>query len=99
MARLLDSARSQTETIGFGFGTRVLATVVSLPPWWFRPSMNDAASAAASSMCWMRMRSAAFILRESGRNDISAKISAEILGSPHVHLAAKDFGQLHFHSG
>jgi hypothetical protein len=42
MTRLLDSARSQTETIGIGFGTRVLATVVSLPPWWFRPSMNDA---------------------------------------------------------
>ena len=41
MTRLLDSARSQTETIGIGFGTRVLATVVSLPPWWFRPSMND----------------------------------------------------------
>jgi hypothetical protein len=41
MTRLLDSARSQTETIGIGFGTRVVATVVSLPPWWFRPSMND----------------------------------------------------------
>jgi hypothetical protein len=42
ITRLLDSARSPTETIGFGFGTRVVATVVSLPPWWFRPSMNDA---------------------------------------------------------
>jgi hypothetical protein len=42
ITRLLDSARSPTDTIGFGFGTRVLATVVSLPPWWFRPSMNDA---------------------------------------------------------
>lgn len=41
ITRLLDSARSPTETIGFGFGTRVVATVVSLPPWWFRPSMND----------------------------------------------------------
>jgi hypothetical protein len=41
MTRLLDSARSPTETIGFGFGTRVVATVVSLPPWWFRPSMNN----------------------------------------------------------
>ncbi len=42
MTRLVDSATSPTETIGFGFGTRVLATVVSLPPWWFRPSMHDA---------------------------------------------------------
>lgn len=41
ITRLLDSARSPTDTIGFGFGTRVVATVVSLPPWWFRPSMND----------------------------------------------------------
>ena len=29
-------------TIGLGFGTRVVATVVSLPPWWFRPSLKDA---------------------------------------------------------
>jgi hypothetical protein len=42
ITRLVDSARSPADTIGFGFGTRVLATVVSLPPWWFRPSMNDA---------------------------------------------------------
>jgi hypothetical protein len=41
ITRLLDSARTSTETIGFGYGTRVVATVVSLPPWWFRPSMND----------------------------------------------------------
>jgi len=41
ITRLLDSARSPTDTIGFGFGTRVVATVVSLPPWWFRPSMDD----------------------------------------------------------
>jgi hypothetical protein len=42
ITRLVDSARSPTETIGFGFGARVVATVASLPPWWFRPSMNDA---------------------------------------------------------
>jgi hypothetical protein len=42
ITRLIDSARSPTETIGFDFGTRVVATVVSLPPWWFRPSMKDA---------------------------------------------------------
>jgi hypothetical protein len=40
---LADSLRaSEVETIGYGFGTRVVATVVSLPPWWFRPSMNEA---------------------------------------------------------
>jgi hypothetical protein len=42
ITRLVDSARSPTKTIGFDFGTRVVATVVSLPPWWFRPSMHDA---------------------------------------------------------
>lgn len=43
LTRLADSMRgSKAETIGFGLGTRVVATVVSLPPWWFRPSMNEA---------------------------------------------------------
>jgi hypothetical protein len=41
--RLVDSARSsKAGTIGFGLGTRIVATVVSLPPWWFRPSLKDA---------------------------------------------------------
>jgi hypothetical protein len=43
LTRLAESVRGgDTETIGFGFGTRVVATVVSLPPWWFRPSLNEA---------------------------------------------------------
>jgi len=43
LTRLVDSARSSNAgTIGFGFGTRIVATVVSLPPWWFRPSLKDA---------------------------------------------------------
>jgi len=43
LTRLVDSARSsKAGTIGLGFGTRVVATVVSLPPWWFRPSLKDA---------------------------------------------------------
>jgi hypothetical protein len=43
MTRLVENARSsKTGTIGVGFGTRAVATVVSLPPWWFRPSMRDA---------------------------------------------------------
>ena len=40
--RLADSMRgSTTDTIGFGLGTKVVATVVALPPWWFRPSMRQ----------------------------------------------------------
>ena len=43
LTRLADSAtKSNAGTIGFGFGTRVVATIVSLPPWWFRPSLHDA---------------------------------------------------------
>jgi hypothetical protein len=46
LTRLVDSARSpKADTIGFEFGTKVVATVVSLPPWWFRPSMHDAFAA------------------------------------------------------
>jgi hypothetical protein len=41
LTRLVNSARSSSETIGQDFGTRVVATVVSLPPWWFRPSMLE----------------------------------------------------------
>jgi hypothetical protein len=43
LTRLADSMRgSNAKTIGYGFGTRVVATVMALPPWWFRPSMNEA---------------------------------------------------------
>jgi hypothetical protein len=43
LTRLVNSAtKSNTDTIGFGFGIRVVATIVSLPPWWFRPSLRDA---------------------------------------------------------
>lgn len=43
LTRLADSMRaSNAETIGFGLGTKVVATVASLPPWWFRPSMREA---------------------------------------------------------
>jgi hypothetical protein len=42
LTRLADSARSaDADTIGYGFGARVVATVVSLPPWWFRPSLRE----------------------------------------------------------
>jgi hypothetical protein len=43
LTRLANSVRGSTaETIGFGLGTKVVATVVALPPWWFRPSMKEA---------------------------------------------------------
>jgi hypothetical protein len=42
ITRLVESARgSEAQTIGFGLGTRVVATVVSVPPWWFPPSMKE----------------------------------------------------------
>ena len=42
LTRLADAIRgSSTKTIGFGLGTKVVATVASLPPWWFRPSMRE----------------------------------------------------------
>jgi hypothetical protein len=42
LTRLADSARSSdAESIGYGFAARVIATVVSLPPWWFRPSVRE----------------------------------------------------------
>ena len=41
LTRLVDSARSPSDTIGFGYGARIVATVLSLPPWWFRPSLRN----------------------------------------------------------
>lgn len=43
LTRLVESSRdSGAETIGYGLGTRIVAGVISLPPWWFRPSMKEA---------------------------------------------------------
>jgi len=42
LTRLADSITgSEVDRAGFGYGARLLATVVSLPPWWFRPSFRD----------------------------------------------------------
>jgi hypothetical protein len=39
---LVESSRgSDAHTIGYGLGTRIVATVVSLPPWWFPPSLKE----------------------------------------------------------
>lgn len=40
--RLLDSAQhTQGNVFGWGLATRLVATVLSLPPFWFRPSFSD----------------------------------------------------------
>lgn len=42
LTRLLDAARnSRVHAVSYGLGTRLLASVVSLPPFWFRPSVTD----------------------------------------------------------
>jgi hypothetical protein len=43
LTRLTQSVgSSDAEVIGFDRGTRLVATVLALPPWWSRPSFNDA---------------------------------------------------------
>jgi hypothetical protein len=40
--RLLDSAQTtQNSVFGWGLATRLVATVLSLPPFWFRPGFSD----------------------------------------------------------
>jgi hypothetical protein len=42
LTRLAEHARdSKVGTVGVGFGTRAVASVVSLPPWWIRPSFEN----------------------------------------------------------
>ncbi|HEX6311004.1 MAG TPA: hypothetical protein VF152_05210 [Acidimicrobiia bacterium] len=52
LARLWESASDSGEAIGFGLGTRLVASVTSLPPWWFRDSFRDAIEASGSSSGW-----------------------------------------------
>jgi len=40
LGELLGNASPPKRTIGYGYGTRLMASVVALPPFWFRPSMN-----------------------------------------------------------
>ncbi len=43
ITRLVESlSTSHAAPIGFDRGTRLVATVLALPPWWLRPSFNDA---------------------------------------------------------
>jgi hypothetical protein len=42
LSRLAEGTGDPAETIGYDLGARVVATVVTLPPWWFRSSFGDA---------------------------------------------------------
>jgi hypothetical protein len=39
--RLRRGISGSAATVGYGRGARLIASVVSLPPWWFRPSFNE----------------------------------------------------------
>jgi len=52
LSRLVESAGDQGETIGFALGTRLAASVIALPPWWFRDSFRDAVDASVSATGW-----------------------------------------------
>ncbi|HEY4396550.1 MAG TPA: hypothetical protein VGO28_02645 [Acidimicrobiia bacterium] len=42
LTRLIRHARDpKVKTVGFDFGIRAVASVVSLPPWWVRPSFGN----------------------------------------------------------
>jgi hypothetical protein len=41
LTRLAESPTSSAPTIGYDLGTRMFASVVSLPPWWARPSFGE----------------------------------------------------------
>ena len=42
LSRLVTGVDDPAQTIGYDLGTRLVASVVSLPPWWFRPSFGEA---------------------------------------------------------
>jgi hypothetical protein len=42
LTRLVTGVNDPAQTIGYDLGARLVASVVSLPPWWFRPSFGEA---------------------------------------------------------
>lgn len=42
LSLLLSTVGKAKQTVGWGFGARMVASIVSLPPWWMRPSFGDA---------------------------------------------------------
>jgi hypothetical protein len=42
LSRLLGTVGKAKQTVGWGFGSRLVASIISLPPWWLRPSFGDA---------------------------------------------------------
>ena len=57
ISRLWDAARRPSPTLGFNVGTRLMAEVVTVPPWWFRPSFHDFLQTAARRRRRSRLRS------------------------------------------
>jgi hypothetical protein len=41
IGRLWKAGRQPSPTLGFNLGTRIMAEVVTIPPWWFRPSFHN----------------------------------------------------------
>lgn len=52
VSRIVRSIGHSHEVIGLELGTRVVASVVALPPWWLRPSFADAERASRALGGW-----------------------------------------------
>ncbi|HEX2383785.1 MAG TPA: hypothetical protein VHI95_14175 [Acidimicrobiales bacterium] len=42
LSLLVSTIGKAKQTVGWGFGSRMVAAILSLPPWWMRPSFGDA---------------------------------------------------------
>ena len=52
LSRLWEAATDSGEALGFGVGARLVASIVSLPPWWFRDSFRDAIESSGAPGGW-----------------------------------------------
>ncbi|MGH8983475.1 MAG: hypothetical protein ACRDY6_06310 [Acidimicrobiia bacterium] len=52
VTRLVRAAGEQAQTSGYALGARVVASVVALPPWWFRPSFEESFIETQSPTGW-----------------------------------------------
>ena len=52
LSRLAEAAGDPGNATGFSLGSRLLASVVALPPWWFRNSFRNALDESASPTGW-----------------------------------------------
>ena len=46
LGRLTDATSSESKPIGFMLGTKLVARIVTLPPWFLRPSFNESIPAS-----------------------------------------------------